>query len=189
MLDKGRERAEAVVDSGKVVAVWSGLAGSSDAPSPAVRLRGRPDMGWPSSGRRRHPQSRQSQRLAEVLAPLFRSVLPLDIEGRQAFGSADLAIAATAFTYELVLLNRIVPHFKFQVVKVVDPFNDQPDSLLELLPCPCGPSRSFPQNVVSSRGLVGRPRINPSLSGLPSKTRCRDTLPCLTWVVLHLPRQ
>jgi hypothetical protein len=72
-------------------------------------------------------------------------VLPLDIEGRQAFGSADLAIAATAFTYELVLLNRIVPHFKFQVVKVVDPFNDQPDSLLELLPCPCGPSRSFPQ--------------------------------------------
>jgi predicted nucleic acid-binding protein len=75
-------------------------------------------------------------------------VLPLDIKvakatgqfsdlarGKgQAPGFADLAIAATASTHELVLLTRNVRHFTMLPVEVVDPFANLPELPLGPLP-------------------------------------------------------
>jgi toxin FitB len=77
-------------------------------------------------------------------------VLPLDIKAARTTGQfsdlargrghapgfADLAIAGTASTCELVLLTRNVRHFEFLPVEVVDPFTDLPDPLLGLWPRP-----------------------------------------------------
>ena len=101
---------------------------------------------------RREGAARRAASLDEWLGLVLHlyadRVLPLDIKAAtatgqfsdlarsrgQAPGFADLAIAATAFRFELVLLTRNVRHFEFLPIQVVDPFLDLPDPLLELQP-------------------------------------------------------
>ncbi|WP_027132562.1 type II toxin-antitoxin system VapC family toxin [Geminicoccus roseus] len=93
---------------------------------------------------RREGATRKAGQLEDWLGLILHlyadRVLPLNIKvartigqfsdlarGRgQAPGFADLAIAATTFTHELVLLTRNVRHFEFLPVSVVDPFTTLP---------------------------------------------------------------
>ncbi|WP_159719018.1 type II toxin-antitoxin system VapC family toxin [Geminicoccus flavidas] len=91
-----------------------------------------------------HKAARLDDWLGLVLHLYADRVLPLDLHVAKTTGQfsdlargqghapgfADLAIAATASTHELVLLTRNVRHFEFLPVEVVDPFADLPNSPL-----------------------------------------------------------